>query len=405
MHAEARVRGARHVAGMSRSQLLTLLSLACAAYACHSPTALGIDAGLAARDAAAPPDARVLDDAASALDAGLEPLPAPWVREPSYPQPVDHHTTSIVQTPAGAFLYVVGGIEADSRGQPVQVYSAVRRARIAADGSLGAWEDEGALPRPLAFHATLTMGRSVVLAGGLSSDGSGALGWVASLLSAEVDDEGHLSAWTVHPDRVGGATLHGQLVAMGERAYLVGGGAGAIGLSAAVRSYALARDRDGALTLGEPRDEASLPFARSHHIALAFGGHLWVVAGLAEGGDAAIVHRSVSMEGAPDVLVGWEEVGSLADPPATASLVYLEPSTLWLVGGASRTGFSARVRTLGLDESGAAPGEDALELPIARGHVHQTPTQGRWLYSVGGRVLEGRTQRSTSDVYRAALPD
>jgi len=58
-----------------------------------------------------------------------------------------------------------------------------------------------------------------------------------------------------------------------------------------------------------------------------------------------------------------------------------------------------------LDAAGVGDAELLAPLPYPRAHVHQTPTYGGRLYSVGGRYSEGFGQASSADVYSAAIAD
>src|SRR5262245_29638587 len=67
-----------------------------------------------------------------------------WRDGPALQLPLDHHATFLVQSSGGNFLYVAGGTNYK------ELYDNIVRARIDADGSLGAWEAAGAYPAPLA---------------------------------------------------------------------------------------------------------------------------------------------------------------------------------------------------------------------------------------------------------------
>jgi hypothetical protein len=57
-------------------------------------------------------------------------------------------------------------------------------------------------------------------------------------------------------------------------------------------------------------------------------------------------------------------------------------------GGHHRNGeFLDRVRRAPIEADGhIGTFEDITPLPLARGHVHQTPIHGNYIYSVGGRI-------------------
>src|SRR5688500_18692817 len=65
----------------------------------------------------------------------------------------DHHTTMVIDTPSGPWLYVVGGTDAWS-----VMHNDVQRAHIGNDGKLGAFESAGMLPDPRAGHCMVKKG-------------------------------------------------------------------------------------------------------------------------------------------------------------------------------------------------------------------------------------------------------
>ncbi|AKF03285.1 hypothetical protein [Sandaracinus amylolyticus] len=370
-----------------RTSSLALLLLV----ACSTPPA-PIDASSDARSDVEPDASPQPEDAGPPLPA----LPAPWRREPSFPTGVDHHATAIVETAAGAYLYVLGGMTADSSGRPLAIHDTIHRARIGDDGALGAWELERVLPAPLAFHMIATSGSTIVLAGGLSTRDDGSLGWIPFVMWSSVDHEGHVGPWQ-GLEAIATATLHGAAVIAGERLYLVGGGAGAASSHTAVRSLRIAGG-----VIDDARDEIALPAERSHHVLEVRDGHLYVAAGFAgPPAPATSVLRAPIGEGG--VLGAWEDVGALAEPAWTASSIVSEDA-LVMIGGGIGEGPTDRIVRVAFDASGhVAPIEELAPLPYPRAHVHQTPSFGGRIYSVGGRRAEGLGQASSSDVYSAAL--
>lgn len=382
-----------------RISLLRALSITLFFAACSDPIAPPDDASMAI-DAAPDDDAGVHDGGAQdggALDGGapLPVLPAPWRRESSLALGADHHTTVIVESPAGAYLYALGGMRSDTAGRPVEIYDTVRRARIGEDGALGAWEDESPFPAPLAFQAVATRGRTIVLAGGVSPDGA-TLGWIPFVMQATVDDEGHVGRWN-GVTLLEEPTLHAAAVVVGERFYLVGGGAGAASSSATVVSV-----RIGVELPEDLRIETALPAPRSHHVLLERDGFLYVAGGF-EGPPTpahAILRAPLDALG---VVGAWEMVGTMAEPMWTAGVARTADAMI-LVGGGIGGAPTDRIVRLPFDGDGqVGAAEDFLTLPYPRAHVHQTPTHGGRLYSAGGRYAEGFGQASSADVYSVEI--
>ncbi|UJR84308.1 hypothetical protein [Sandaracinus amylolyticus] len=375
---------------MRTSSLAVLLLVACSTPS--TPIDASSDASSHVEPDASQPDASQPDDGGPPLPA----LRAPWRREPSFPTGVDHHATAIVESAAGAYLYVLGGMTADSSGRPLAIHDTIHRARIGDDGALGAWELERALPAPLAFHVIATTESTIVLAGGVSTRDDGSLGWIPFVMWSSVDDEGHVGPWQ-GLEAIATATLHGAAAIVGERLYLVGGGAGAASSHTAVRSLRVAGG-----VIDDARDETALPAERSHHVLVAHDGHLYVAAGFAgPPAPATSVVRAAIGEGG--VLGAWEDVGALAEPAWTASAIEREDAVM-MVGGGIGGGPTDRIVRLPFDATGHVGAiEELAPLPYPRAHVHQTPAFGGRVYSVGGRRAEGLGQASSSDVYSATL--
>jgi hypothetical protein len=88
-------------------------------------------------------------------------------------------------TAANGYLYSVGG----SDGNNVSAH--VNRARINADGSLGAWQQLADLPQPRERHATAVYNGRLVVIGGLSAG----LTSTNTVYAATLNADGSLGAW------------------------------------------------------------------------------------------------------------------------------------------------------------------------------------------------------------------
>ncbi|MEZ4475574.1 MAG: hypothetical protein R3F60_33220 [bacterium] len=277
----------------------------------------------------------------------------------------------------------------------MRVYADVRRAEVAGRGDVGPFEDLPALPRPTAFHAQIRVGDRVFLIGGITQDGAG-VGAATDGLAGRVAD-GRVGDWRrfAVPREV---RVHPTGVALGDRLYVVGG----TGAQGRVLDTVISAEVGPDGLPGAFEESAPLPAPRSHHASLVVGDHILVVGGFTtDQVPAPEVLRSV--HDASGALVGWEVVGTLADPPWTSSVV-IHRGWLWLVGGGEGQGASAHfvntVRAAPLDTAGVPGPFEIIDrpLPLARSHVHQTPVHDGFLYSVGGRVAQGSGLRSTNRV-------
>lgn len=362
-----------------RTLLLSLLLCA----ACAPPLTVDEpDAGEQEADAGPPP----LPDAGTACD-GTQGCALSWAESAAYPVEVDHHTTFVASSAAGDFLYVAGGVK--NRGNTLEdVYPAVRRAKIGADGSLGPWTACTDLPLPLAFHALAQDGDRVYLMAGISQDASGPFAHDLTLIG-QVQPDGDIT-WAQSDRRLGTAFIHATGAVVGRTLYLVGGTSGTHAPDTLVKQAAL----DASGKLGPWTDGPRLPAPRSHHAAVARDGALFLLGGF----DASQQpHRDVlrSLHGADGALTGWARAGEVESSPWTAGAFSIGQHLFLVGGGEGGPGaerYVDRVRTARLYENGTlAAFEDASPLPAARSHVHQAPQFGGRVYSVGGRQMPDLT--------------
>jgi hypothetical protein len=206
---------------------------------------------------------------------------------------------------------------------------------------------------------------------------------VAEVLSAPVDDGGAIGAWTAQaPLPV--PRMHGAALIDGDTIYVFGG----LGTKDAVANVERATlAADGTIAAWEELDP--LPGPRSHQAAVAFDGYVYLAGGLS--GDPAgaytdytdVLRAPIQADGK---LGAWESIAMLPKRVDTASAV-VHDGFLYLVGGIEGISYVDHVRRAPiLDDHGLGPWEDSPPLPKGRGHVHQTPVYGKWMYSVGGSI-------------------
>lgn len=341
-----------------------------------------IDAGF---DAGAPDAGSTFVDAGF-IDGGAacdrpEACTIGWGESPQYPQVVDHHTTFIHTDKAGSFLYVVGGVHSVNTSVTV-IYATVRRAKIAADGSLGPWAAAGDLPAVLGFHTQVVSGNRVYLIGGVSRDAAGKNFPSASVLVGTIDDLGMIT-WK-QGTSVGEAVIHGAAEILGDTLYLIGG-ADAAPKARVFKSALDANGLNGPWTAG-----AALPQPRTHHASVVREGRIFLFGGFDTQGTP--LHEVLKSDhDATGAIIGWRVGGDLPNAPWTASATLWGGSVFVVGGGEGALGqeyFVDRVRrarflqnnTLGAFEDVATP------LPVIRAHVHQSPIFEGRIYSVGGRL-------------------
>jgi hypothetical protein len=291
-----------------------------------------------------------------------------WRDGPTLPAPRDHHVTFI----AGDFLYVAGG------NTYANLLSDVWRTRIYPDGTLGDWAPTTPLPAPRGGHAVAVTERSVVLLGGQFSNRAN----TPTTLVAALDSNGNLSMWREGVPLPGPRFHHAGAVG-GGWIYVTGGLEGRTSV-AQVWGGRLGAD-------GAPQswvDLTPLPAPRSHHASFIYDGALFVVAGL-NGNPAGeheqlrdILRAPIQSDG---TLGAWTAVGRLDSAYATHA-AFVRDGWLYVVGGVENNSrFVPSVQRAPIREGGSLGFFEATTpLPVGRGHVHQTPVRGEYVYSVGG---------------------
>lgn len=314
---------------------------------------------------------------------------AEWTVGPSLLGARDHHATFIAVADAGAFLYVLGGV----RDMTTPLKS-VESSPIQADGSLGAWTAQTALPEAMIGHSIASAGKNVVVSGGIRIAGS------ATELSKKtevttIQPDGTLGAWASGPE-LGEGRFHHAMIAHEGSIYVVGGltGDGKDNTTLVERAVITA---DG--QLGPWEAMTPLPDKRSHHGLVAYGGALWITAGLK--GDPAnapttykdVLRAPIQGDG---TLGQWAAVGELPVPLGThSSFVWMD--YLYVAGGVENNlSNTDHVRRAKLGEDGSLGAwEDAPPLPKKHAHAHQTPVHLGFVYSAGGALQHD----STVDVF------
>ena len=308
-----------------------------------------------------------------------------WTPASAFPIALDHHVTFITSGTRGDWLHVIGGQDAGGK-----LRGSAYQAKIARDGSIGAWEEGESLPAGRAGMSIASDGRYAVLAGGRSS----ATTATQDVSIANIWGDGRLGAFKSAPFMLPAARSHAGTVISDGNVYVIGGNDGTSATSTVWRAKI---SRTGALSAWMPL--AELPGARSHHAAFVHGDAIYVVGGLA--GDPAadakplndVLRAPINKDGS---LGAWATVSTL-DAAFSTHAAVVHDGHLYVIGGVEDGAkMSDRVvraalgkdGTLGAWESTSAP------LPAPRGNVQQVPVLRDHLYSVGG----SRSGKTIDDV-------
>jgi hypothetical protein len=306
--------------------------------------------------------------------------------------PRDHHFTMVHEVAGVPYLYVMGGEKDDF----ATVYDDIQRAKIADDGSLGAFEAAGTIPNGIAGSGFAVVGEDVVLFGGIV----GPQGIFTNVIqSARFSADGKLTGWKPGPSTLPQKVMHASAVAVGRDVYVFGGTTGG---SASTISGKLTVNADGSLTPLVPLTPLSP--GRSHQAAFVAQGGVYLVGGLDMGpvGDPPSRKDVVRATFEADGTIGkWQNVGKLENPLSISAAQQVGCSILFIGGLDDTVGgpYSDGVLRGSLSNDNSFRTEKTLaeKISVARGHVHQTPVYKKFLYSVGGRTNDQK-QIGTIDI-------
>ncbi len=288
----------------------------------------------------------------------------------------DHHVTWISTRPSGTYLYAAAGGE----DMTTQVRS-IERSPIAADGSLGPWETITGDPNT-SGPILATTDDTVIFAGGYR----GLAQATRTVDVYAIDDAGEMVGPTAGPLMID-TRFHGAGVLVNGWVYATGG-VDVTGTSL----QTVERAQLGPGTLGAWVADTPMLDRRSHHGLATDGKHLFATGGLERiendfGNDTPrtdVLRTTVLEDGS---LGPWESISTLPEPIAVHSS-FVHAGQLYIVSGLhmDSSHFTESVSRATIADDGSLGAWETLpvELPMARGHTHQTPMHQGILYSVAG---------------------
>ncbi len=292
----------------------------------------------------------------------------------------DHHVTFVREVGGTPYLYVIGGEDENFD----VLHDDVQRARVREDGTLEPFEAAGKLPTGRAGAALAVVGDTVVLAGGVVPTPT----FTDEILVGRFDAGGRLDTWSRGP-KLPAKVQHAAAVVIDRDVFVFGGTKGSAASNISVKTTV---QEDG--TLSPLVSLTPLDPVRSHHVAFVDGDSVYLVGGLDKSplgnppSRKDVVRARVQ---ADHTLSAWEKAGAISSPLSISAVERVGCSLLF-VGGLDDTvvkdgPYSNHILRASLGGDGALRSESPLatSLNVSRGHVHQTPRHGRFVYSVGGR--------------------
>jgi hypothetical protein len=343
-----------------------------------APPAGGSDAGASAE--AGPAGPPPCPEGSRASGDGCETTLALAPASQSITPARDHHTTHVVEMGGSAFLYVLGGTPGWK-----SIYDDVQRAKIKSDGSLEAFAPAGTLRAKRAGHVSAFYKDKVILIGGSVARGlSMAIDRTSDV--GTIGPDGALGGWTEGPT-LPEAVMHATIEIKGEYLFVFGGRGQTTGASVdqVVRSKLGSDGTPGAFEAIAP-----LPESRSHHMSFQYGDYVYVAGGLT--GDPVmnppsrkdIIRAKLGVDGS---LGDWEPAGVIPKG-LSISAAQVFARRVFFFGGLPVSGnYTNVIQSAAFDPDGLLGETKPLpvKLSVGRGHVHQTPMYGRFIYSVAGK--------------------
>ncbi|MGB0563948.1 MAG: Kelch repeat-containing protein [Spirulinaceae cyanobacterium] len=212
------------------------------------------------------PDSKVFDRIFRAVPAADGDITA-WQEVGQLPEPRTVHAVAIV----GDRLYVIGGTREFEKG--TAVFDTVFAADIAADGTVGEFEQLEPFPTTISWVTATVVGEQIVAIAGKTNFAGGVSGEV---WSAQVDESGALSAFEPISETV--ARQRHTTVLVGDQLVLIAGGADQV--LATVEAADLKADG----SLSPWQELPPLPGTRYAHAAFVHEGSIYVSGGFVKYG-------------------------------------------------------------------------------------------------------------------------
>ena len=285
-----------------------------------------------------------------------------WASVTALPEALD----SAAAVTLGDWLYVIGG-----RSSAGSALNTVRRARINANGSLGAWQTTAPLPVALYSHSATVANNRIYVAAGYGAS------YERAVYMTAANADGSLAPWqTLTPLPDGQQRVTHALAAVGNQLFVIGGYF-QNPLASVWRAPIQANGSLGAWTAAP-----ALPTPLYRLSVTVFDNALWVNGGRPT--TAAVsrqVYRARLQDGGN--LAPWENLGAALAEGRADHASAVDQGRLFIIGGSDGAAIESTVFVFGLGNN-MTPLPAGAALPVPRGRMGIAVSQGHDIYIIGG---------------------
>ncbi|MDO8429854.1 MAG: hypothetical protein Q7S73_00620, partial [bacterium] len=211
-----------------------------------------------------------------AFNSGADGSLGSWQTNPSVLP--SFHSFGLSTIVANGYVYAIGGSSVSNSitAGTVTTYSAVDRAKLNSDGSIGAWQtDSNALPLAIGEHSSVAANGYVYAIGGAWGIGFGGATGQSAVYYAKLNSDGSTGAWKTNTNALPAAlAAHTSVVANGY-VYAIGGSSGGV-LQSTV--YYAKLNSDGSTGAWKTNANA-LTLPRYRHSSAVANGYVYVIGG------------------------------------------------------------------------------------------------------------------------------
>lgn len=313
-----------------------------------------------------------------------------WTNVSALPEALDSTAAAVI----GDWLYVIGG-----RTSAGDARATVLRARINANGTLGAWQTTTPLPVALYSHAAAASGSRLYVVAGYSTN------YERTVYMATAAADGSLSAWqTLMPLPVGQQRVTHAATVVGNQLIVSGGYFG----SPLASVWQAAIQADGSLAAWRAAPPLPSPLYRLS--AAAADNALWLSGGRPTTATVSAQVYRARLQGNGS-LGSWENLGAALPEGRADHASIADQGRLFVIGGANSAAVQSTAFVFSLG-AGLTPLPAGAALPLPRARMAAAVSTRHDIYILGGwngtapsaTVFQARVQPPTPTPTQTATP-